>query len=160
MKNSVVLLTKQQYEDLKKERTYLHHDKKPTPVTDYLKQYGVDGQSSRLASSRKPNQIYEVWVETGLVPSPNEMSPPKTLRRLSFGGALKLLKEGKKVKRKDWGGYWIIDDVRSNVGEEQRDVYNENHMWSQIIAKLKDGGYAPAQPYQADLLAEDWEEVE
>ena len=27
-----------------------------------------------------------------------------------------------------------------------------------IVAKLKDGGgYAPAQPYQADLLADDWE---
>lgn len=157
---NIVLLTKQQYEDLKKERDYLHKDQKPTPVTDYLKQYGVDGQSSRLASSRKPNQLYEVWVETGLVPSPSEMSPPKTLRRLSFGGALKLLKEGKKVKRKDWGGYWFIakndGSLRGWEPGQVRAIIDE-----MIVAKLKDdGGYAPAQPYQADLLAEDWEEVE
>lgn len=70
---------------------------------------------------------------------------------MNFGQALEALKEGKKVKRSFWGGYWKI---------EAYELYSTNEYSEMIIAKLKDdGGYAPAQPYQADLLAEDWEVI-
>jgi hypothetical protein len=32
-------------------------------------------------------------------------------------------------------------------------------MAKMIVAACKDGSFAPATPYQADILAEDWEEV-
>jgi hypothetical protein len=79
---------------------------------------------------------------------------------MTFSEALEELKSGKKIKRESWEGYWVIDSVCSNVGEEQDDFYTGNYVWNQIIAKLKEGGYAPAMPYQADLLANDWEVVE
>lgn len=75
---------------------------------------------------------------------------------MTFGQALVLLKEGKKVKRKVWGGYWFIPiGTFFGIGDGRLSLDN------MIVACLKDnGGYAPAQPYQADLLAEDWEEVQ
>lgn len=70
------------------------------------------------------------------------------IENLTFGEALVALKKGYKIKRKGWGGYWELMDI-NDFG-----VCIENF----IIAKLKDnGGHAPAQPYQADILAEDWE---
>lgn len=72
-----------------------------------------------------------------------------------FSEALELLKQGKKVKRKHWGGYWYIPKGRVVINDERFILMNET-----IVACLKDnGGYAPAQPYQEDLLSEDWEEV-
>lgn len=72
---------------------------------------------------------------------------------MNFGQALEELKKGKKVKRSFWGGYWFISKVP---------VDTELTEWIEpfIIARLKDGGWAPAQPYQGDLLANDWEVVE
>ncbi|MGN4667996.1 Thoeris anti-defense Tad2 family protein [Bacillus cereus group sp. MYBK234-1] len=67
---------------------------------------------------------------------------------LSFGDALNELRAGKKVKRSIWGGYWRI-----------LNPFVQGEDW--IIAFLKDNkGYAPAQPYQADMLANDWMVVE
>lgn len=50
------------------------------------------------------------------------------------------------------------------AGFEVRDVVIQAPEWAgmddMIVAKLKDGGgFVPAQPYQADLLAADWEVV-
>lgn len=81
---------------------------------------------------------------------------------MTFSEALKLLKEGKKVKRAIWGGYWFLsnnpkcDEVLGNGYTRSFEFQN-----GLIVAVLKNnGGCAPAQPYQADLLAEDWEVVE
>lgn len=73
---------------------------------------------------------------------------------MDFGKAIESLKEGKKVARKDWGGYWSIEKIVF-----KKKVNHSVHA-EIIMATLKDGGYAPAQPYQADILAEDWEIVE
>jgi len=71
---------------------------------------------------------------------------------MNFGQALEALKEGKKVKRGFWGGYWRI---------EEWDKVDFDKSYPLIVAYLKDnGGYAPAQAYQADLLADDWEVIE
>jgi hypothetical protein len=66
---------------------------------------------------------------------------------MNFGEALQCLKAGLSVKRKDWGGYWTIEEW------EKVDVGSIPF----IVAYLKDGGFAPAQAYQNDILAEDWE---
>lgn len=76
-----------------------------------------------------------------------------------FDLAMALLKEGVKVKRKLWGGYWFIPD-KPYAGEccdPKTGLHHQFQFNSMIAAKLKDdGGYAPATPYQEDLLAEDW----
>lgn len=70
---------------------------------------------------------------------------------MNFGQALEALKEGKKVKRAHWGGYWVI---------ENWDKIDVEYVCPLIVAYLKDGRFAPASAYQEDLLAEDWSEVE
>lgn len=73
---------------------------------------------------------------------------------MNFGKAIEQLKQGKKIKRAGWGGYWFIAN-ESIEGEVIPLALN-----GMIIAKLKDGGYAPGTAYQADILAEDWDVVE
>jgi hypothetical protein len=65
---------------------------------------------------------------------------------MSFGDAVNALHEGRKVSRSIWEGYWVIED-REEFGEV-------------IVAYLKDGGKAVAQPYNQDMLALDWRVVE
>lgn len=67
---------------------------------------------------------------------------------LSFGDAMNALRTGKKVTRSIWGGYWQIINP-----------FTQGEDW--IVAVLKDNkGLAPAQPYQSDMLANDWMIVE
>lgn len=85
---------------------------------------------------------------------------PKPTKGLSFSKALELIKQGKKVKRAGWGGYWFMPSTDVVIVFEDKNwkTYNMNKM---IVACLKDnGGYVPATPYQEDLLSEDWEVVE
>lgn len=83
---------------------------------------------------------------------------------MNFGEALQALKNGKRVTRAIWGGYWqLVKNGRmewdSDAGEGYKSACSFNN--GIIIAVLRDnGGVAPAQPYQADLLAEDWQIVE
>jgi Protein of unknown function (DUF2829) len=88
---------------------------------------------------------------------------------MNFGQALEALKQGKKVKRKHWGGYWFISQpvifeglqVIEKDGQKGIKADSAIGMNPTIIACLKDnGGYVPATAYQEDLLAEDWEVVE
>ncbi|MFP3414990.1 DUF2829 domain-containing protein [Bacillus sp. SIMBA_074] len=84
---------------------------------------------------------------------------------MDFGQALGALKEGKKVKREHWGGYWFISESGGTYCGEQIDketgLCASHNMNPMIVACLASkGGYAPAQAYQADMLAEDWEVVE
>lgn len=85
---------------------------------------------------------------------------PKTF---GFEEALKRIKEGKKVKRAHWGGYWFIKDgVHFDIcADKDIGLWQEVYMKPMVIAQLKDNsGLVPATPYQEDLLAEDWSEVE
>jgi hypothetical protein len=86
---------------------------------------------------------------------------PKPTTGLSFSKALELIKQGKKVKRAGWGGYWFytVSFVKRHnevMDTNEPDTYERIHI---IMARLKDGGYAPAAPYQEDLLSSDWEVV-
>lgn len=77
---------------------------------------------------------------------------------MDFGDAIKLIKQGQKVKRHDWGGYWFMPqhDTGVRVYDKATDGYQKLNQT--IIASLKNnGGLAPAQPYMADMLADDWE---
>lgn len=72
---------------------------------------------------------------------------------VNFSAALAAMKRGEKVARSHWGGYWFIDDEAARTYDNGK-FQSMNPM---IVACLKDdGGYAPAQAYQEDLLAEDW----
>lgn len=73
---------------------------------------------------------------------------------MTFSEALEELKKGKKIKRSFWGGYWKITWFTPLFAPHHDDDF------SMIVAKLVDGTYAPAMPYQTDLLADDWEVVE
>jgi hypothetical protein len=83
---------------------------------------------------------------------------------MNFGEALQALKEGKKVKREIWGGHWQL--VKNGILEwptPGRVGYKGSCEFQNgiIVAQLRDhGGVAPAQPYQADLLSDDWQIVE
>ncbi|ETE93221.1 MULTISPECIES: MW1434 family type I TA system toxin [Bacillus cereus group] len=76
---------------------------------------------------------------------------------MNFGQALEALKQGKKVTRSIWGGYWFLSK-NPEVKEELNAGYVRGFQTHDMIfAVLKDnGGVAPAQAYQADMLAEDW----
>lgn len=82
----------------------------------------------------------------------------KIVEYFDFSKALKLLKMGKKIARKNWGGYWFLSDTGKVFVPDKNELLPFNQM---IVARLKDGGgFIPAQPYQEDMLAEDWYEVE
>jgi hypothetical protein len=85
---------------------------------------------------------------------------------MNFGEALQAMKEGKQIKRSIWGGHWYLaeniegshDGIISCGGSISTVGFEMPEM---IIAVLRDGqGVAPAQPYQQDILAEDWQIVE
>ncbi|HDR7486375.1 MULTISPECIES: Thoeris anti-defense Tad2 family protein [Bacillus cereus group] len=76
---------------------------------------------------------------------------------MNFGEALEALKKGKKVTRSIWGGYWFMAE-KPHVNVELENGYERNFYTNPMIfAVLKDnGGVTVAQPYQADILANDW----
>lgn len=84
---------------------------------------------------------------------------------MNFSDALVALKDGKKIRRSIWGGYWYLaNDVQAEHKPTASGYEGPNvgfGMENLIVAVLRNnGGIAPAQPYQADLLAEDWQIVE
>ena len=62
---------------------------------------------------------------------------------MNFGQAVDALKQGKKVARSQWFGYWFIKQIVP---------FDE----PVIIAFCKDGYNRVATAYQEDILAEDW----
>lgn len=83
-------------------------------------------------------------------------------KSFGFDKAIALIKQGKRVKRAHWGGYWFLAENPS-CEQVKNDGYNQYFSFKNglIVAVLKDGGgCAPATPYQGDLLANDWEVVE
>lgn len=75
---------------------------------------------------------------------------------MDFSQALNELKQGAKVRRAHWGGYWFLTDTAylgNDIGRSDTSVV--------IVAVLKDTHrMVPATAYQEDLLATDWEIVE
>lgn len=82
-------------------------------------------------------------------------------RNLSFGQALELLKSGRSVRRSIWKGHWFLANepycqCPSSAGGGYVRAFSFKD--GLIVAVLaNNGGCAPAQPYQGDLLANDWE---
>ena len=87
---------------------------------------------------------------------------------MTFGEALRLLKEGKKVRRKNWNGKdAFLFLVPGSTFEVNRPpllgIYPEGteiQYHSHIDMKTAQGYIIPWLASQADILEEDWEEVE
>ena len=89
---------------------------------------------------------------------------------MNFSEALDALKNGFQIKRAIWGGYWYLAnnaviehtpiEIRETEPNSPEGKINGCQISRLILSSLKDSaGVAPAQPYQADLLAEDWQIV-
>lgn len=79
---------------------------------------------------------------------------------MTFGEALERLKQGKKVKRSIWGGYWFLMEKPQVAQVDEQGYVQGADLLPTIFAVLKDGlGVTVATPYQSDILASDWEEV-
>lgn len=81
-----------------------------------------------------------------------------TQHNLTFGVALDALLTGKKISRAIWQGHWFLAsaeyrDLPEGIESAAGLPYRQGAV---IVAALRDGTFAPAQPYQADLLATDW----
>lgn len=80
---------------------------------------------------------------------------------MNFGEALQALKDGKKVTRSIWDGYWYLAKDVAILHAERKYGPNAVGMSYLIIAVLNDdNGVSAAQPYQQDLLSDDWQIVE
>lgn len=76
---------------------------------------------------------------------------------LTFGQAMdEMLLRGNMVTRKEWGGYWYREIISYNGNEAPSLLHHEKYQHRVIMAKLKNGGFAVASPYQEDMLAMDW----
>ena len=82
---------------------------------------------------------------------------------MNFGEALEALKKGKKITRSVWRGHWELAISPRAEWDPDNHGYKRACEFKNglIIAILaNDRGVAPAQPYQEDLLAEDWQIVD
>lgn len=153
-------LTSDKFKALKKEMEWKGNGLKRTPVLDEMSEFGID-VTRTMTFNFHPSGYVDVECSM-LEPAPTIDSEPTPY--IGFGDAVNFLKAGKKVKRKDWGGYWFICDHTNGFtyGKNKEGDLDGTFVFNDIIvAKLKDdGGYAPATPYQADILAEDWLVVE
>ena len=85
---------------------------------------------------------------------------------MKFGHALELVKEGKKVTRKGWGGgvfiYYVSEDkypVKMDAAKELADKDGLVKYSSYIAMKTHQGYVTPWVASQIDLLSEDWETI-
>lgn len=62
---------------------------------------------------------------------------------MKFEEAYKLMKDGKKVRRKGWVGYWFVEDDKVKIQLKDGNVKFNNFTQETI----------------ANTLADDWEEV-
>lgn len=122
--------------------------------TEHPLRYGGDCQEG-----------YKVqYVDSYISWSPKEVFEKayKKSGELSFEQALYLLKRGKAVTRKGWNGKNMF---LSYVTDAEWNPKNRNLVagWLKlgfIAIKTADDYVVPWQPSQADMLSEDWEEVE
>jgi len=73
---------------------------------------------------------------------------------LSYGQAMDLINEGKKVARSTFKGYWAKQFINGRKNDNVEEWFGFI-----IVAVLQGGGHAIAQPYQVDMLSNDWMEV-
>ena len=83
---------------------------------------------------------------------------------MNFGDALKLLKEGKRVKRKGWNGKKQHIELAScisytNIENEIVNINHENIGNKAIVFVGCSGTQMGWLASQADMLADDWQEV-
>ena len=83
---------------------------------------------------------------------------------MDFGDALKLLKEGKRVKRKGWNGKNQHIELAScisykNIENEIVNINHENIGNKAILFVGTSGTQMGWLASQADMLADDWQEV-
>ncbi|AGK98174.1 DUF2829 domain-containing protein [Clostridium pasteurianum] len=80
----------------------------------------------------------------------------------SFGYALELLKHGKAVKRRGWNGknMFLSYVTAAEWNPKHRNLLLGWLKLGFIAIKTADDYVVPWQPSQADMLTEDWEEVE
>jgi hypothetical protein len=77
--------------------------------------------------------------------------------RTDFPTALIELKRGKKITREIWAGYWVyLNDASIHSFNTFGQGAQTKLTKGIIIAHKADGSFAPAMPYQEDMLAEDW----
>lgn len=83
-----------------------------------------------------------------------------TYKNLSYKVAMKLLKEGKKVKRRHWTGFWQMERTCLKP-------HCDSHVWQEWFEAIveygrKGQGYDgnPAIPTHKDTKAHDWEVME
>lgn len=62
---------------------------------------------------------------------------------MDFGKAIEALKQGKKITRIIWSGYWTLETIKGLDTQT-------------IVATLKNGNRVTATAYQEDILANDW----
>ncbi|MGV6934105.1 Thoeris anti-defense Tad2 family protein [Paenibacillus sp. CMM36] len=73
---------------------------------------------------------------------------------MNFGKAIEAIKQGKRIKRSNWKGYWALQEVKGSFNGMLPEWNGEF-----IVANVGHG-FAPATAYQEDMLAEDWEIIE
>lgn len=91
------------------------------------------------------------------------VNKPLPLQNLDFGTALVHLRQGQKIRRAIWKGYWFLaSNVHCQCPTPGHKGYIRGFDFNQLIVATfaNNGGCAPAQPYQADILAHDWEVID
>lgn len=83
---------------------------------------------------------------------------------MGFGKAIELLKEGKRLQRKGWNGKSQFIELAKNISYVNADdeIINVNHdaIGNMAIAFVGTSGIQLGWlASQADMLAEDWQEV-
>lgn len=84
---------------------------------------------------------------------------------MKFGEAIELIKKGKKVKREGWNGKNQYIELATNVSymNANKEIINVEHdtMGNKAIAFVGTSGVQLGWlASQADMLSEDWKEVE
>ena len=84
---------------------------------------------------------------------------------MKFGEAIELIKKGKKVKREGWNGKNQYIELATNVSymNANKEIINVEHdtMGNKAIAFIGTSGVQLGWlASQADMLSEDWKEVE
>lgn len=85
------------------------------------------------------------------------------LKGLDFGTAMVHLRHGQYIKRAGWQGHWfLVKNVHCQCPSPVDANYSRCFDFKEIIVAVlrENGGCTPAQPYQQDLLAHDWEVID
>lgn len=95
----------------------------------------------------------------------NKLIEKEHTKKLDFGTAIKLIKEGKKLQREGWNGKNQYIELATNVSymNADKEIINIEHdtIGNKAIAFVGTSGVQLGWlASQADMLAEDWKVVE